>query len=48
MDVIPGFDKTFKTLLPLMLLVMCFFNLFNLGSKIMMAIGLSDFTASEE
>lgn len=34
------FVQSYKTILPLMLLIMCFFNLFNIGDKLMRTIGL--------
>jgi hypothetical protein len=47
MNVVPIFGPTFSLVLPLMLIVMCLFNIFNFGSKIMNAIGLGDFAGKD-
>ena len=48
MNVVPIFGPTFTVLLPLMLILMCFFNIFNVGGKLMSAIGLSGYAGKEE
>jgi hypothetical protein len=48
MNVVPIFGPSFTVLLPLMLILMCFFNLFNLGGKLMGAVGLSSYAGREE
>ncbi|CAD8085596.1 unnamed protein product [Paramecium primaurelia] len=41
------FVQSYKTILPLMLLIMCFFNLFNIGDKLMRTIGLGQYAQQE-
>lgn len=48
MNVVPIFGPTFSVLLPLMLILMCFFNLFNIGGRLMGSIGLSGYASKNE
>lgn len=57
MNVVPIFGPSFtvysfyvnnKVLLPLLLILMCIFNLFKLGTKLMDAVGLSGYAGKEE
>lgn len=47
MDDFPVFESTFTIILPLMLIIMALCNLFNVGDKIMLAIGLGQFATQD-
>ena len=46
-DPIPIIGKDFQNYFPTALLVLCFFNLFDIWSKFMICIGLEELTFSE-
>ncbi|CAD8058048.1 unnamed protein product [Paramecium sonneborni] len=47
LDEFSGFDSIFRIILPIMLIIMSLFNFFNIGDKVMRAIGLGQFAFQE-
>ena len=48
MNIVPIFGSSFSILLPIMLILMCIINLFNINGKMMAAIGLGGYAGREE